>query len=410
VRAREPANDRRYALGSTSSPGSTLRINDRDYRWPTKPAVVVCLDGSPFEYLRQAIAAGVAPYLESLVARGFVRMADAAMPTFTNPNNLSIVTGVPPARHGISGNFFLDRETGEAVMMNDASFLRAETIPAVFSRAGAMVVVMTAKDKLRNLLGAGLRGVCLSAEQEGQPVYSALLSEHVLRRGVELMRSMTPDMMYLSTSDYVQHTHAPGSPEADRFYGVIDGHLAELDRLGATLVITADHGMQAKADAQGRPRVVYVQTLLDDWFGRDTTRVILPITDPYVAHHGSLGSFATAYAANESDVVAIIERLSAVPGVDMVLAREDACRQFELPEDRIGDVVICADCDTVLGTRPADHDLSVLSAPLRSHGGLAEREVPMLFNQTPPDVESAGRLRNYDAFWIILNGNWPLTA
>ena len=169
-------------MGSTNSPGSILRVNDRDYRWPARPLVVVCLDGSPFEYLRQAIAAGVAPYLESLVARGCVRMADAAMPTFTNPNNLSIVTGVSPARHGISGNFFLDRETGLAVMMNDASFLRAETIPASFSQAGATVVVMTAKDKLRNLLGAGLTGVCLSAEQEGQPVYSALLSEHVLRR------------------------------------------------------------------------------------------------------------------------------------------------------------------------------------------------------------------------------------
>jgi phosphonoacetate hydrolase len=390
-------------LGSNRSPGSTLRINDRDYRWPTSPVVVVCLDGSPFEYVRQAIAAGVAPYLASLVARGFVRMADAAMPTFTNPNNLSIVTGVPPARHGISGNFFLDRATGVAVMMNDASFLRAKTIPAAFSQAGATVVVMTAKDKLRNLLGAGLKGVCLSAEQEGQPVYSALLSEHVLRRGAELMRSLTPDLMYLSTSDYVQHTHAPGSREANRFYGAIDGHLATLDRLGATLVITADHGMQAKTDAQGQPRVVYVQTLLDDWFGRDTTRVILPITDPYVAHHGSLGSFATAYVSDDRDVTGIIERLRGVPGVDMALTREDACRQFELPADRIGDVVICADRGTVIGTRPADHDLSVLRAPLRSHGGLAEREVPMLFNRPLHDDGSGHRLKNYDAFWIGLN-------
>ena len=111
----------------------------------------------------------------------------------------------------------------------------------------------------------------------------------------------------------------------------------------------------------GRPRVVYVQTLLDDWFGRDATQVILPITDPYVAHHGSLGSFATVYVKNDRNLSGIIERLRAVPGVDMVLTREDACRQFELPADRIGDVVICADRDTVLGTRPVDHDLSVLT-------------------------------------------------
>ena len=238
-------------MGSTNSPGSTLRVNDRDYRWPTRPVVVVCLDGSPFEYLRQAIAAGVAPYLESLVARGFVRMADAAMPTFTESQQpvdrdrrASGATRhqrqlLPRPRDRPGGH---DERRVVSARRDD---------PASFSQAGATVVVITAKDKLRNLLGAGLVGVCLSAEQEGQPVYSALLSEHVLRRGVELMTSMTPDLMYLSTSDYVQHTHAPGSAEANRFYGVIDGHLAELDRLGATLVITADHGMQAKADAHG---------------------------------------------------------------------------------------------------------------------------------------------------------------
>ena len=391
-------------MGAVDSSRSIVRVSDRDYHWPATPLVVVCLDGSPFEYLRLAIAAGVTPYLASLVAHDFVRMVDAAMPTFTNPNNLSIVTGVPPSRHGISGNFFLDHETGAAIMMNDASYLRADTIPAAFSRAGARVVMMTAKDKLRQLLGAGLEGLCLSAEAEGQPVYSALLSEHVLRRGAELMRSLRPDLMYLSTSDYVQHTHAPGSADANRFYGVVDGYLAELDRLGATLVITADHGMQAKTDAQGRPRVVFLQTVLDDWFGRGRTRVILPITDPYVAHHGSLGSFAMIYVSDVSIVAGITERLRAVDGVEMVLAREDACRQFELPADRTGEVVVCADAATVLGTAAADHDLSVLRAPLRSHGGLAEREVPMLCNRHRPDDGSGRRLRNYDAFSVGLNG------
>jgi phosphonoacetate hydrolase len=292
-------------------------------------------------------------------------------------------------------------------MMNDASFLRADTIPGAFSRAGARAIVMTAKDKLRHLLGAGLDGLCLSAEQEGQPVYSALLSEHVLRRGAELMRSHTPDLMYLSTSDYVQHTYAPGSPEANRFYGAIDGHLAALDRLGATLVITADHGMHAKADAQGRPRVIFLQTLLDDSFGQESTRVILPITDPYVAHHGSLGSFAVVYVADAGNVTRIIMRLRDVPGVALVLTREDACRQFELPADRTGDVVICADHDTVLGTAAADHDLSVLRGPLRSHGGLAEREVPMLCNRDFPKHVSGRRLRNDDAFWVGLNERDP---
>jgi phosphonoacetate hydrolase len=391
-------------LGFSRLPGSTLRVNGRDYNWPQRPLVVVCLDGSSFEYVQEAIAAGVAPYLGSLVARGLIRMADAAMPTFTNPNNVSIVTGVSPAKHGISGNFFLDPMTGRAVMMNDASFLRAETIPAAFSRAGANVVIITAKNKLKALLSAGLRGVCLSAEQEGQPVYSATLSEYVLRRGVELVRSTVPDITYLSTSDYVQHTHPPGSREANEFYMVADGYLAALDLLGVNLVVTADHGMRAKTDEHGRPRVLFLQTLLDDWLGTGATTVILPITDPYVAHHGSLGSFATIYVASGCNIPDLVRELGALGGVEIVLGREAACERFELPADRIGEVVVCADGDTVLGTRPADHGLSELRAPLRSHGGLAEREVPMLFNGPLLHVDENTRMRNYDAFWIGLNG------
>jgi len=384
------------------TPRAALRINDREYRWPREPLVVVCLDGSAFDYVRGAIDAGVAPFLASLVARGLVRMADAAMPTFTNPNNVSIVTGVPPARHGISGNFFLDRASGTAVMMNDARFLRAETILAAFSRAGATVAAITAKDKLRHLLGAGLTGVCASAEQEGQPVYSPQLSEHVLRRGVELARTVKPDVMYLSTSDFVQHAHPPGSVEANAFYAAVDVQLSALHASGAALVVTADHGMQAKADASGRARIVFLQTLLDDEFGSDSATVILPITDPYVAHHGSLGAFATVYVRSATSVPAVIERLTVEHGIELVLGGDAACARFDLPADRVGDIVVCADRDTVVGTRAADHDLRALHGPLRSHGGLAEREVPMLFNR-PLEGAVAGRLKNYDAFWVGLN-------
>ncbi len=301
------------------TPRDGVRVNGRDYRWPREGLVVVCLDGSSFEYVREAIDAGVAPFLASLVERGFLRTAEAAMPTFTNPNNVSIVTGVPPVRHGICGNFFLDRASGQAVMMNDARFLRAETILAAFSRAGATVAAITAKDKLRHLLGAGLTGLCVSAEQEGQPVYSAGLSEHVLRRGVERARTAKPDVMYLSTSDFVQHAYPPGSPQANAFYASVDVHLAALDATGAALVVTADHGMRAKADASGRARIVFLQTLLDDDFGAESATVILPITDPYVAHHGSLGAFATVYIRSSRNVPAMIARLTDEHGVEQAL-------------------------------------------------------------------------------------------
>lgn len=386
---------------------STVRVNDRDSRWPQQPLAVVCLDGSSFDYIRAAIAAGTAPYLHSLVTCGYLRMVDAAMPTFTNPNNLSIVTGVSPAQHGISGNFFLDQVNGQAVMMNEPSFLRADTIPGAFARAGARVTVITAKEKLRRLLGAGLNSLCVSAEQEGWPIYSAALSEHVLKRGVECMRSAKPDILYLSTSDYVQHTYAPGSKEANGFYEAIDRHLEELDETGARMLITADHGMSAKTDAEGRPRILFLQSLLDGWFGIGTTTVILPITDPYVEQHGSLGSFASVYVNNVNNQIEslkVIRRLRSLSGIELVLQRDAASRLLELPKDRIGDIVVCTYKEFVLGTRPGEHDLSQLRGPLRSHGGLAEREVPMLFNRPIRRIECVQRLRNYDAFWIGLNG------
>lgn len=378
-------------------------VNGRRYRRSLRPVVVVCLDGSSCEYIHAAVRAGLAPFLSSLIEHGGLRLADAAIPTFTNPNNVSIVTGVPPAVHGISGNFFLDRAARQAVMMNDASFLRAPTILAAFADAGASVAAVTAKDKLRALLGAGWKGTCVSAEHEGVPVYSARLSEHVLRRGVEIMSADRPDLLYLSTSDFVQHAHAPGSSEANRFFGAIDAHLAALDRLDTTLVVTADHGMNAKTDAGGRPRIVFLQRLCDEWVGPNVATVILPITDPYVAHHGSLGSFATVYVAADRSRTTIADRIRRVDGVDAVFDAAVGCARFELPPDRVGDLLVLADRHHVIGTRAEDHDVSALHGPLRSHGGLAEQEVPLLCNR-PLRLDDTRRLRNFDAFWLAFNG------
>jgi phosphonoacetate hydrolase len=345
------------------------------------------------------------------------------VPTFTNPNNLSIVTGAPPSVHGICGNYFYDREAGVEVMMNDPKYLRADTILAALADAGASVAVVTAKDKLRRLLGHGLRGICFSSEQAdrttraehglddalglvGRPlpsVYSAALSEFVFAAGVRLLESVRPDVMYLSTTDYVQHKHAPGTPEANAFYRMMDGYLATLHALGATVALTADHGMNAKTDATGAPAVVYLQDALDGWLGPGAARVILPITDPYVVHHGALGSFATVYVPTTADLTALGGRLAGVPGVEVVLERAEACARFDLPPDRMGDLVVIAARHVVLGTAAARHDLSGLDAPLRSHGGLSEQRVPLLVNRPLREAGATPPRRNFDVFDVALN-------
>ncbi|MCC6810634.1 MAG: phosphonoacetate hydrolase [Deltaproteobacteria bacterium] len=403
-----------------------VTVNGRRYAWPKKPTVVICLDGCAPEYFEKAVAAGKMPNLAKMVERGTNASARCVIPSFTNPNNMSIVTGAPPSVHGISGNFFIDPRTGEEVMMNDPKFLRAPTLLAAFSAAGAKVVAITAKDKLRKMLGEGLKGVAFSAEKAdkctlaehgitdvvakvGMPVpdvYSAELSEFVLKAGVVLLKSDKPDILYLSTTDYVQHKHAPGTDEANAFYAMIDKYLGELDALGAVIAITADHGMNAKADAAGKPRVLYLGDWLDEKLGKDKARVILPITDPYVVHHGALGSFAWIHwgpSVTAEQRQALTQELAKDPNMEVVLDRTAAARRFELPADRVGDVCVITKANAVVGTEAARHDLTGLDAPLRSHGGLGEERVPLVLNVAR---KTAGRdLRNFDAFDLALNGD-----
>jgi phosphonoacetate hydrolase len=401
-----------------------ITVNERSYQWRDQPVVVVCVDGCQYEYITAAAAAGVAPFLARLLdGRGTALQADCVIPSFTNPNNLSIVTGAPPSVHGICGNYFFDRERGEEVMMNDPRYLRAGTILAAFSQAGAKVAVVTAKDKLRKLLGHGMKGICFSSEKADQvtvaengienvvelvgmpvpSVYSAELSEFVFVAGVKLMERERPDLMYLSTTDYIQHKAAPGTPVANAFYAMMDRNLAKLDALGATIVLTADHGMNAKHGADGQPNVIYLQDLLDGWIGQDTARVILPITDPYVVHHGALGSFALVYLPESVDAVAVKSRIAALPGIELALSRLEACDAFELPFDRVGDLVVVSRQDTVIGTSADRHDLSGLDVPLRSHGGVSEQRVPLVVNRSVSLPKGNRRWRNFDAFELGLN-------
>jgi phosphonoacetate hydrolase len=409
-----------------------VTVNGKSYRWPTRPLVVVMVDGNDPEYVKAGLERRLLPNMKHFIEEGFGAVALGGMPSFTNPNNLSVITGVPPSQHGISGNYFLDPSTGKEVMMNEPAYVRVETILAAFSKAGAKVVALTSKDKLSKMLASGLdlhRAVSFSSEKAdkcsnkengiegclefvGRPLpdpYSGDLSLFMLEAGVKLLGREHPDIMYLSTSDYIQHTYPPGSKEANEFYGALDGVLGRLLATGATVAITADHGMNDKSKADGTPNVVFLQDALDAAFGKGMTKVILPITDPYVKHHGALGSFATVFFGDKlrpADVMKVLDRL---PGVELALERQAAAKAYDLPADRIGDLVVVADRGTVLGTRKADHDLTKLAGHrLRSHGGLADRNTYLMFsrplNEKYAKIAVSRQLRNYDVFDFALNG------
>ncbi len=405
----------------------SVDVNGRTYHWPKAPLVVICCDGSEPAYMEIAMREGLMPHLKRMIVRGENKLGLSVIPSFTNPNNLSIVTGTPPAVHGICGNYLIDPDTGKETMMNDPKWLRAPTIFEKFQQAGAKVAVVTAKDKLRLLLGKGLRfdgtavafsseradkatmadngikGICATVGMGVPEVYSAALSEFVFAAGVKLLASMKPDLMYLSTTDYVQHKYAPGSPGANSFYKMMDGYLGQLHALGAIIVIVADHGMKDKHLANGDPDVVYLQEALDEEFGADVAKVILPITDPYVVHHGALGSFATIYVKGRA-VDDVAKAIAKLPGIDVVLNRADGCARFELPPDRMGDLLVVSGGpkgSKVIGTSRARHDLSGLNEPLRSHGGLTEQTIPVIVNRKTHDLPE--NLRNFDAFFIGCN-------
>ncbi len=401
-----------------------VTANERVYPAPKVPAIAICLDGCEPEYLEVAIAKGLMPTLKRIRETGTDRLAHSVIPSFTNPNNLSIATGRPPIVHGICGNFLYDPETGEEVMMNDVRFLRAPTIFSQFYEAGYRVAMVTAKDKLRALLGAGLkfdddRAVAFSAERSGETtkaehgidnasawlgmpvpeVYSAELSEFVFAAGVKLLKEMRPDVMYLSTTDYVQHKFAPEEQGALDFYAMFDKYLAQLDEMGAAIVVTADHGMKAKHEPTSKePSVIYMQDVFDEWLGEGKARVILPITDPYVVHHGALGSFATVYLPEGADRDEVKAKVAALPEMLEVLTKEEAVAKYELPADRIGDLTMVCTGEMTIGTSEDRHDLAALGEPLRSHGGLTEQEVPFIVNRVI-DLGNAPDLRNFDAFF-----------
>ena len=401
----------------------SLLVNQRSYPLPQTPVVVVCVDGCEPDYIAQAVASGHMPWMKNILQQGTAIVADCVVPTFTNPNNLSIVTGAPPSVHGICGNFLYDTASGTEVMMNDPKWLRAPTVLAAMADAGKKVAVVTAKDKLRGLLGHQMQGICFSAEKAdkatladngidqvldkiGRPlpsVYSSDLSEFVFAAGVWLMAHEKPDLMYLSTTDYIQHKFAPGTDGANAFYAMMDGYLQQLDDMGCIIAVTADHGMNAKTQMDGSPDVLYLQDTLDAWLGTAQARVILPITDPYVVHHGALGSYATIYLSAASNCAQLAARLSTLRGVEAVLTRDQAAQRFELPPDRIGDLVVVSERFTVLGTAQSRHDLSGLDVPLRSHGGISEQRVPLILNRPIPGLDRSRRWRNFDALELAMN-------
>jgi phosphonoacetate hydrolase len=406
-------------------PTDSVEVNAREYRLPRWPTVAITIDGCSPEYIDDGLERGLMPRLKDMLAKGGAyHRGLSQMPSFTNPNNLSIVTGAPPSVHGIAGNHYLD-PSGEEVQLTDPKFLRAPSIHALMRRAGPRVLCVTAKDKLRLLLAAGdvPAASAEKAHEQALPAFDvddvvALvgrknpgpyewdMSHYAMEIGLAVSRKCGPiDLLYVSLTDFVQHKQGPGEPMADAFYSRFDELLGQYLDLGYVVGIVADHGMNAKQLADGSPRVHYLEDVLDA-AGVLDYRVVLPITDPYVVHHGALGSFAWVHVPSEQRE-RTREVLAALEGVEEVLTREEAVVLYKHPADRIGDLSVAADKRTALGKSAAKHDLAAIAGGLRSHGGRHEQIVPIIVSHPLAPLYAARHavgVSNSDIYDLLLNG------
>jgi phosphonoacetate hydrolase len=399
----------------------TFTANGRAYVVPRRPVLAICADGWDPAYVDNALDRGLMPRLAGTLADGGTyTYGRAQVPTFTNPNNVAIVTGVSAAINGIAGNHYRTAD-GTEVQVTDPSFLQAETIHAGAQAAGVGVLCVTAKDKLRRLLAAG--GVpAFSAEQaheqqlpDGTPVLDAAglgpnpdiydwrLSPYTIDLAVRLAPRFGATLVYASLTDFVQHSSAPGEQLANDFYARVDVSIGQALDAGFIIGLAADHGMNAKSNADGTPKVLF----LDDVLAAAqvaSAQTLCPITDPYVAHHAALGSLAWVHLDDLSELDVARAALAGLTGVEAVLDRYAAADAFDLPAERIGDLIVLADRCTVLGKSAAAHDLSQLHGTLRSHGGLHERRVPIIISHRLRAGALDGRdLHNRDLHDLLLN-------
>jgi phosphonoacetate hydrolase len=392
---------------------SLIEVSGRRYRRPAQKTAVVCLDGVDPRYIDDAFERNLTPRLRELAEQGVHVRARSQLPSFTNPNNLSIVTGVPPSVHGVPGNHYLEPD-GEEVQLTDPSVLRAPTIHAAFEEADVSVLAVTTKDKLRRLLGTG-HVPCVSAEKardlhmaaigpiarlvkrQAPSIYDWDISHYALELGLAIADPLEVELLYVSLTDFVQHTAAPGEDLSDAYLRLLDDLVGQYLDAGWRLGLVADHGMNAK------PEICYLGDALGE-SGIRSAHVVLPITDPYVVHHAALGSACWVHV-DENELERTDEALAALPGVEEVLTKDEAAASLSLPADRIGDLVVLADAATALGKTKAEHDLSALRGPLRSHGGRHEQEVPLLLSERPTG-EQAQLLEqgasNKDIHWLLL--------
>ena len=334
--------------------------------------IVIMVDGLDPEYLESCST----PILRQLAEGGFMVEGNAMVPTVTNVNNVSLITGSYPQAHGITTNYWFNRQTASEVYMESGDFIEIETMFQRAEAQGARSLLVTAKDKLRRLLGNGAT-LTVSSEQPpewvaqgvGSPphIYSLEVNQWVIDAGRYILGQEHYDLVYLTTTDYAMHTYAPDQPESAKHLTLLDEAIGKLvDSLSEVqILITADHGMSGKSRMIDLPGELARRSI--------QAQAVPIIKDRYTVHHSNLGGCIYLYL-EAGDQEYALEVLNSIEGIDEALPREEAARRFRLMPDRIGDIVVLGSPDVVFG----DPGEVTIPQNLRSHGSLHEQRVPII--------------------------------
>jgi phosphonoacetate hydrolase len=344
---------------------------------PTQRTVVVMFDGFGPGYLAESKM----PVLDHWKRFGIYKQVTGMMPSVTNINNASICCGVYPEVHGIVGNSYFDEKRGVEDYMEDVNLLLAPTLFERAARHGAKSALLSSKAKTVTFL---LRGadIVLTAEEPtpdwtqklgpAPPIYSAEINHWLMRAAIDILKNR-PDIrvLYVHTTDYPMHMWPPEAPESKE-------HLARLDDLfgqamraapDAAFLVTADHGMNAKTLCWDLEKVCAVRKV-------PLRKAFSAGRDRYVKHNHGCSGAAYVYLQSPQDIPRVREILGGTKGVERVLSREEAARDYKLMPSRIGDLVVCGDKDTIFGEM--DMESETFSGNLRSHGSLHEIEMPLI--------------------------------
>ena len=364
-------------------------------------ALIILIDGGDPAYFE----ASPTPNLDRIEGEGARFIVSCQMPSVTNVNNVSMICGAPPSAHGITANYFLNPETGEEVYMESGDFVRAPTLMEMGRASGRKTAVLASKQKLCDMIGKGAEAVVTAEDPPGwliekagakEEIYSGAVNLWLLRAARAVLEDQKPDLLYVTTTDFLQHKFGPERIEAQEHHAALDKEIGKLvdswmsAHKDGAIFITADHGMRDKTRALDPGVILRAQGV--------AAEAVPIIKDRYVVHHGNQGGAAYVHLESDDALPDAVAILKACPGIEDALTRQEAATRFQLMAERVGDIMVLADEETVFGVmEEAEREVR-----LRSHGSLHESEVP-LWSLNAPDFAPGDAPRHFESVRYVMD-------